>query len=165
MLAAQVALAKGAGYVTGCDVSQLPIRLAEKIGLNEMVQSDSRGLADHLHRKSQKGLDVIIDTVGTSESISDGLVLLNKSGSLVLLAVHEDTIPVTSVLLSGERKLLTSANNKYHHFQEAIDLMAQGQIKVLPLITHRFHLQEAHEAFQVMFDKDRYQAYKVVLLP
>jgi len=43
--------------------------------------------------------------------------------------------------------------------------MASGMIKVDPLITHRFSLRDAREAFRVMLHKDQERAYKVVLQP
>jgi L-iditol 2-dehydrogenase len=165
MLAAQVAVAKGAAHVTGCDVSELPVQLAAQVGLHEIIQADSEGFTSYLQGKNQGGLDVIIDTVGTPESIRDGLALLNTSGTLVLLAVHEQPIAIEPVLLSGERKLVTSSNNTYHEFPEAIELMANGNVKVRSLITHRFHLQEAPQAFETMLNKEKHQAYKVIILP
>ncbi len=165
MLAAQVAAAKGAAYVTGCDTSGVPVQLAAQVGLHEMIQTDSEGFRTSFQENNQGGLDVIIDTVGVPESIQDGLSLLNKSGTLVLLAVHEQSTSIASVLLSGERKLVTSSNSKYHEFPEAIELMASDNIKVKPLITHRFHLQEAPQAFETMLNKEKYQAYKVILSP
>jgi L-iditol 2-dehydrogenase len=165
MLAAQVAVTKGAAYVTGCDVSGFPVQLAAKVGLHEMIQADSEGLKTYLQDNNQRGLDVILDTVGTPESIRDGLALLNTSGTLVLLAVHEQPIAIEPVLLSGERKLVTSSNNNYHEFPEAIELMAKGNVKVRSLITHRFHLQEAPQAFETMLNKEKHQAYKVIFVP
>jgi threonine dehydrogenase-like Zn-dependent dehydrogenase len=165
MLAAQVARAKGASYITGCDVSALPVELAAKVGLHDMVQTDSAGLKAQLCKNDHAGLDAVIDTVGTAESITNGLSLLNKSGILVLLAVHEHPITLPPVVLSGERKLVTSSNNKYKDFPAAIALMAFGHVVVRPLITHRFPLNDAIEAFRVMQEKEHYQAYKIILSP
>jgi threonine dehydrogenase-like Zn-dependent dehydrogenase len=164
MLAAQVARVKGAARVVGCDVSAFPVDLASKVGLTEMIQADSSGFKKYIRDTQSRGLDVIIDTVGTPESIQDGLSILNKAGAFVLLAVHEDPLALPSVLLSGERSLLTSSNSRYRHFPEAIDLLAEGKIQVEPLITHRFHLPDALEAFAVMRGKEQHQAYKVVIV-
>jgi 2-desacetyl-2-hydroxyethyl bacteriochlorophyllide A dehydrogenase len=165
MLAAQVASAKGAAYVIGCDVSDVPIQLATTVGFRDMIQTDSDGFRTFIQEKNRDGLDVIVDTIGTPETLKHGLTLLNKSGSLVLLAVHENAMSIAPVLLSGERKILTSSNNKYKDFEKAIELMARGKVHVQPLITHRFHLKDAHKAFEIMQEKDIYQAYKVILLP
>ena len=74
-------------------------------------------------------------------------------------------IPIAPIWFSGERRIMSSANNRYRDFPRAIELMASGTIRVKPLITHRFALREAAQAFRVMLHKDREQAYKVVLHP
>ena len=117
------------------------------------------------HSGKKKRLDAVVDTVGSSESIRDSLSILDKSGTVVLLAVHEKKFLIAPIWFSGERRIMSSSNNKYGDFPRAIELIASGTIKVKPLITHRFPLREAQQAFQVMLHKDREQAYKVVLHP
>jgi threonine dehydrogenase-like Zn-dependent dehydrogenase len=140
------------------------VQLALEVGLQEAVSGDSASLRTHLVG-SKRLLDIVIDTVGSADSIQDSLSILDKSGTLVLLAVHKKKISLAPICFSGERRIMTSANNKYRDFPRAIELMASGKIKVKPLITHHFALREAPEAFQVMLHKNRERAYKVVLHP
>ncbi|UCF96661.1 MAG: alcohol dehydrogenase catalytic domain-containing protein [Spirochaetaceae bacterium] len=93
------------------------------------------------------------------------VAILDKSGTLVLLAVHQKLTPLAPIWFSGERRIMSSANNNYRDFPRAIELMASGAIKVKSLITHSFTLRQAPKAFQVMLNKDREQAYKVILYP
>jgi len=44
LLAAQVALSRGASLVTGCDTSKLPVRIAREVGLEETIQGNSTAL-------------------------------------------------------------------------------------------------------------------------
>jgi L-iditol 2-dehydrogenase len=164
LLAAQVASSRGASLVTGCDTSGLPVRLARQVGLEEVIRGEAAALRRH-NGDRKRSLDAVVDTVGSADSIRDGLGLLEKSGSLVLLAVHEGGISVSPTWFSGERRILSSANNRYADFPRAIELMASGAIAVEPLITHRFPLAEAQEAFRVMLHKEQQRAYKVILHP
>lgn len=164
LLAAQVARSRGLSLVTGCDIATLPVQLAREVGLTEMIRGNSSALLKHCREKNRQ-LDAVIDTVGSRQSIRDGLALLGKSGSLVLLAVHEKQVPIAPIWFSGERRILSSANNRYRDFPRAIELMASGLINVKPLITHRFSLGEARRAFRVMLCKEREKAYKVILHP
>ncbi|MBN2553759.1 MAG: alcohol dehydrogenase catalytic domain-containing protein [Spirochaetales bacterium] len=164
LLAAQVARSRGASLTTGCDTSDLPVQLAQGVGLGETIRGDSTALAKHL-RGANRRLDAVVDTVGSPESIRDSLSMLDKSGTLVLLAVHGRKIPIAPIWFSGERRIMSSANNRYGDFPRAIELMASGAVKVKSLITHRFALPDAPEAFRVMLHKDREKAYKVVLHP
>ena len=81
------------------------------------------------------------------------------------VAVHEQAVSLKPIALSGERRILTSANNKYRDFPEAIRLLGAGHVKVAPLITHRFPLAEARKAFDLMLHKTENQVYKIILHP
>ncbi len=165
MLAAQVARSKGARLVSGCDTTALPPALGRKVGLSGMVHGGVDSLRESLRAAGETGFDVLVDTVGTEETISRGLELLDNSGSLVLVAVHEKPVPIRPTLLSAERRITTSANNTYIEFQEAINLLGSGDIRVRELITHRFPIEKAPEAFDVMLHKDERDAYKVIITP
>ncbi|MFP4384802.1 MAG: zinc-dependent alcohol dehydrogenase [Spirochaetia bacterium] len=164
MLAAQAAQAGGAVLLRGCDTSKVPVRLAAETGIKGVIQGDGHDLAEETGRKKQL-FDAVIDTVGSADSLKHGTALLDRGGTLVLLAVHDGSLPVTGKGLSGERRIVSSANNPYSDFDRAIALMESGQIKTEPLVTHRFPLSSAEEAFQVMLDKDNRGAYKIILHP
>jgi 2-desacetyl-2-hydroxyethyl bacteriochlorophyllide A dehydrogenase len=156
MLAAQVAQSRGAA-VAGCDTGTVPVRLAGAVGIDQAIHGSASAL--------RGPFDAIIDTVGTDRSIVEGLQSLAKRGRLVLLAVHPDPVPLPLTSLSGERRILTSANNRYADFPRAIELLGSGAVTVEPLVTHRFPLERAQEAFDVMLAKEDRGAFKVVLVP
>jgi L-iditol 2-dehydrogenase len=165
MLAAQVGRARGAELVAGCDTTALPVELAERIGYERMICGSVDVLARFLSKKENTRLDAVIDTVGTEETIARGLGMLDKSGVLVLLAVHEKPVSFAPIALSGERRIVTAANNEYKDFPAAIELMASGRIVVEPLITHRFSLRNARRAFNTMLEKEKKRAFKIILHP
>jgi 2-desacetyl-2-hydroxyethyl bacteriochlorophyllide A dehydrogenase len=163
-LCAQVAKARGAEVVRGCDTYRLPLELAGRVGLPEMTEADGVSFAAHM-RQRDESFDAVVDTVGTPETIRAGLSILDKAGSLVLVSVHEKPFDFSLISLNAERRILTSANNRYKDFPEAIELLASGSVKVAPLITHRFPLSRAVEAFDLMIHKQNQAAYKIVLHP
>ena len=163
MLACLAAQALGAESVTGCDTSAFPLELADRVGLGELILGDATDLSNHIDRSDR--VDIVIDTVGSDDSIASGLGILEKSGSHVLLAVHEHPIPIQGTALSGERRIVTSSNNRYSDFPRAIEMLDSGAISVGPLITHRFRLSDVAEAFSLMQDKQKNRAFKVVIIP
>jgi threonine dehydrogenase-like Zn-dependent dehydrogenase len=108
-------------------------------------------------------VDLVFDTVGTTETIQESLSLLKKGGTLVLMATKEEDIRFPALLLSAERTVKTSSNALYTDFPRAIECLATGKIQVDPLITHRFALTRALEAFQTACNKSRTGAIKIVL--
>jgi threonine dehydrogenase-like Zn-dependent dehydrogenase len=165
MLAGSAAVAQGAEAVWGCDPTAFPVGLAQAQGLDPVVHGHAEDLVRAVKPSGETGADLVIDTVGTPDSIRDGLALLAKSGSHVLLSVHEGAVPVEPVRLAGERRLLTSANNPYGDFPRAIRLLGSGSLSVKSLITHRFALDQAPQAFELMLRKGQEEVFKVVITP
>jgi 2-desacetyl-2-hydroxyethyl bacteriochlorophyllide A dehydrogenase len=167
MLAAQAARAAGAERVLASDVYDTPVRLAREVGLANVVSAEDTDPAEYMRSQTRGrgGLDVVFDTVGSEESIRQGLGLLATGGALVLLAISEKPVSLATIAISGERRILSSANNRYPDFARAIELLGRGLVRVEPLITHRFHLEDGPKAFDVMLRKKQERAYKVVLLP
>jgi threonine dehydrogenase-like Zn-dependent dehydrogenase len=165
LLAAQAAVAQGADYVTGCDILAFPVELAKKVGIEHAVVGPPGKLAKTLKASSDRRIDIVVDTVGTDESIAQGLDLLEKRGTVVLLAVHDANLSVRGTALSGERSIKTSSNNRYADFPRAIELLSKGAVLTEPLVTHRFPLRDVGKAFDVMLRKDAERAFKVVIVP
>ena len=164
MLVAQAARALGAASVFASDVYDTPLRLAREVGLVDVVNAtDDDPVA--AARRLAGGLDVVYDTVGSEESIRQGLAMLDPGGALVLLAVDDKAVPIATTGFSGERRIMTSCNNRYPDFPRAIELLASGRMRVEPLITHRFALEDGPKAFDVMLRKKEEDAYKVILTP
>jgi 2-desacetyl-2-hydroxyethyl bacteriochlorophyllide A dehydrogenase len=163
-LCAQTAKARGAETVRGCDTYELPLELAEKTGLPGMVKADAAVFASHMKQRGER-FDAVIDTVGTPETVEAGLSILDKLGSLILLSVHEKPFDFSLTSLNAERRIFTSANNRYGNFPQAIELLSSGAVTTAPLITHRFPLSQAKEAFDLMLHKENQAAFKIILHP
>jgi 2-desacetyl-2-hydroxyethyl bacteriochlorophyllide A dehydrogenase len=163
MLIAQAAQINGARRVVASDIYQLPIELGKAIGIEECVDGSASSSA--LGPGPRASLDVIFETTGEPRSIADAVTFLAPGGRLVLMAAHADALGFPATSLSGERSIISSANNTYGDFHAAIDLLASGQIRVEPLVTHRFRLARAVQAFEVMRNKRQERAYKVILVP
>jgi threonine dehydrogenase-like Zn-dependent dehydrogenase len=131
-----------------------PLKLAAgESRLRELVLDQTRGA----------GVDLAFDTVGTTETIQGLLGLLRKGGTLVLMATKEKDLHFPALLLSAERTIRTSSNALYSDFPRAIEFLATGRIRVEPLITHRFALTQALEAFRTACNKSETGAIKIVL--
>jgi len=166
LLIAQYVKAYGAVLTFVSDVADENIAVAKKLGIDFAVNvsSEGNGFAELvMDRTNQRGVNLVFNTVGTHESIIESLKILKKGGTLVLLATRDDEIRFPSLLLSGERTIKTSSNAMYTDFPRVIELAAADIIKVEPLITHRFPLSKAVEAFDVACNKHTTGAIKVII--
>lgn len=165
LLALQIARMTGA-KVIAADVVPAPLRLAEHLGAEVTVDLADHHLQDAVDAATAGiGAAAVLDSVASPEGIAQCMGLLRKGGRQVLLAIELTTISLPLSLLAGERVLTVSANNNYTEYEEGLRLLAAGRVKASPLVTHRFALEQAREAFDVAARKAETGAIKVVLCP
>ena len=159
LLILQVARLSGASFIMCVDTCTKPIDVAGELGADEcqLIQSVSEC------GPRQGRFDVVFDAVGSGETVTESMRLLRRGGRAVLMAHPADTLPLDSRLFSGERTLMTSANSPYPDFAQAIELVASSRVNVDPLITHRFPIDRATEAFAVAEDKEQHGSIKVLV--
>ena len=166
LLIAQLVKVYGASRTFITDIAAENVTIAEKVGVDYPLNlsSGSKCLYDLVMEKTNsQGVNLAFNTVGTSASILESLKILKKGGTLVLMATKEDELSFPSLLLSGERTIRTSSNAMYTDFPRVIELVSAGQVKVDPLITHRFELSDAVKAFEMACNKSKTGAVKVII--
>ena len=165
LLMAQFVKVYGAIRTFITDVAAENIAIAEKVGVDcPLNLAGGKNLYDLVMEKTNsEGVDLAFNTVGTSASILESLKILKKGGTLVLMATKEDELRFPSLLLSGERTIRTSSNAMYSDFPRVIELVSAGRVQVDPLITHRFGLSNAVEAFEVACNKSKSGAVKIII--
>ena len=166
LMVMQVAKALGATSVIAIDVRETPLDMAVKLGASLSLNAKkSDVIKEVLKETGGEGANVVFDTVGAETTIYQGLKMLARGGRLVLVALSRKTITLDLTALSGERLITSSANNLYHEYTVAVELLSSGRVKVRPFITHIFSLDEIEEAFKIALNKEDYDAIKIVIKP
>lgn len=168
LLIAQTALALGAGTGVVVDVYDTPLACARDMGLPQAVNASGAAHDDlrrDLAQRCSGDLRAVFDTTGEGASQALGLGLLGAGGTLMLMAGVGEGLAVSSREMAGERSITSSANHRYEDFGIALQLLAHGRVLVDPMITHRFPLEQAAEAFAVATNKTATGALKVLLVP
>lgn len=165
LLIAQTARALGAGQVLVTDVYDTPLDCARELGLSALKVGERPGRETEGEVRGQTGTPVltVFDTTGDREAQKLGLRLLDPGGRLVLMAGVARGLSLSQRDLAGERRLMTCSNHQYADFGIACELLAQERVQVKTMITHRFPLEQAQEAFTVAANKVQTGALKVIL--
>lgn len=160
---AQVARAQGAGKVFVAETSSFARQILAQFDVT-VINPDEPirdALAAHLARPE---VAAVYDSVGSYESATEALPLLETSGVFVNLAVHAGSLPVNAALLGSERTITTSSNAFYDDVREAYRLIFSGQVDARRMISHCLPLTEYEQAFDLLLSSPK-RAYKVVLEP
>jgi threonine dehydrogenase-like Zn-dependent dehydrogenase len=113
--------------------------------------------------------DVVIDAAGTTESVAHCVRIAKPGASVVMLATYWGGLEVPAFDLCGKEVSLVPAS-QYSRDGDTRDVDVAASILALSpdiaatLITHRFPLEAATEAFAVASDRSS-GAIKVVLEP
>ena len=115
------------------------------------------------------GYDIVIEAAGTETSLARALQLVRPEGTVVILGVFAPTTPFPYIdaLLKEARVLSSICYCRYEggrDFDDAANLLARDPEIINTVISHRFPLDDATEAFRVASDK-KSGAIRVVVEP
>lgn len=159
----QMAIKLGANHVFMSTGNQL----VEEIGnyLNVELYTPERGL-----KWTMDGLNGIIDTVGSSETLETGVRIITTQGKIVFLGVStpkrwENTphyFKELEIIGSNAFSIEKFEGKIAHAFEFFLRFLDDKKINIVPLVTHKFSLENYHKAFDVLTKKRESKAIKVV---
>ncbi|MCE5198695.1 MAG: alcohol dehydrogenase catalytic domain-containing protein [Armatimonadota bacterium] len=164
---AQSARHLGASKVIVTDMSDTALNLARSQGIDHVV--DVRGkstqeLTEELaNLSSGLGYGSVFDSIGTQDSLSIGLKVLGKAGTLVNMAVHDQSMPINFLSLGSERKITTSCNFATGDYPLALSWLESSRFGVKPWLT-RIELRDIPRVFAEHEDQQTgTQPFKLVV--
>jgi threonine dehydrogenase-like Zn-dependent dehydrogenase len=115
------------------------------------------------------GYDVVVEAAGTESSLAGSVQLVRPEGTVVILGVFSPATPFPYIpaLMKEARVLSSICYCRYdggRDFDDAADLLVREPEIVRTVISHRFPLEHATEAFRVAADKTS-GAVRVVIEP
>lgn len=143
---------------------------ARTLGADAVFGSDADGLKALDDWAKSQPPDVVIETVGGSaDTLADAIRLVRRGGRIALLGVFTSDLrlPADGLTLKEPRIVVPFAYSyigPHADHQIALDLLNRDRALLAPLVTHRFPLKGAAEAFQTAADKSS-GSIKVVVEP
>ncbi|HOF17386.1 MAG TPA: zinc-binding dehydrogenase, partial [Phycisphaerae bacterium] len=116
------------------------------------ARADDEGAAE-IARREPLGVDAVFECAGKQETIDEGGVLLTPGGVMAVAGIPVDS-RVSFDMNFYRRKELCIQNVRRQNecVEEAIDLVARGEVDLAPLVTHRFTLDQSQEAYDLVAD-------------
>ena len=156
----------GARQIVAVDLADNRLTLARELGATHTLRSDTCDVAaEVLKLTGGRGADSAFEVVGVSATLNLALTTLRRGGHAVLvgnLAAKVD-FPLQAVVT---RELtLHGTCGSSGEYPLCLDLIAQGVVRVEPIISAVAPLSEGAEWFQRLSAKDGGQYMKVVLTP
>lgn len=151
LLHLQIAKSRGAGPLIGITRSATKRTLAESLGADLTLDPADPGLAERvLDATHGRGPDVVIECVGTVETLAQAIDLVRFGGHIDVfgtITADRGALPFYSLYLK-EISLTNPRAAKREDFPVAIELAASEAVQLEPIVTHTFPLTAAGEAIE-----------------
>jgi threonine dehydrogenase-like Zn-dependent dehydrogenase len=155
MGAAGVLIGKGRGArVIAVDVLEDRLEMAKALGADEIVNSGNQDATARLRELTGgAGVDVAIDCSGSGRAQNSALDSARRFGSVAFVGESSSTtINPSDQLIRKQLQVIGAWYFPLSEFQEISEFIVSRKIPVEKMITHRFSIDQAADAFR-MFDE------------
>ncbi|HWY45092.1 MAG TPA: galactitol-1-phosphate 5-dehydrogenase [Candidatus Sulfotelmatobacter sp.] len=164
LLTVQALRAAGCSRVFVADIDSSRLRLAQDMGATAVLSAETDVVAQVLQLTGGAGLDVAVEAVGRTETVTAAVESVRKGGTVVLVGniSPEITLPLQRVVTRQIRLQGSCASSG--EYPRAMELLTTGKIKVKPLITAIAPLADGPQWFERLHAREP-NLMKVVLTP
>lgn len=162
------ALAKifGAVQIIISDLIDYRLKMAEKFGADIMVNPEKEELAEVVKSETDgRGADLVVVAAPSIGAYKTGVGVCRRGGRLCVFAptLPGKYLPVSpKELFFSEIQIIPSYSTSHLETRTALELIESGRIDAKGLMTHRFPLTDAAEAFKTALRNK--ESLKVIIL-
>ena len=163
----QLALKSGASMVIQTDMEDSRLSLAKELGADHTINVTKEDPVESIKELTGGyGVDVAIEAVGKPAAITQAMRATRRGGRLVIFGVSpEDAVwNVRPFELYDKELTIKTSYRSPYTFQRAVKVAVSGRVRLKPLISHIFKIDEIHRAFEVA-EKRLEGAVKVLVKP
>jgi 2-desacetyl-2-hydroxyethyl bacteriochlorophyllide A dehydrogenase len=169
LFALQVTYLSGARSTLAVDTVDARLQRSRDLGATRAVNANLEDPIDAaMEMTSGRGVDVALDCTGSPVALADAAAMTREMGTVVIIGSYWQECPIIPFeeLSARQLTLKVAGVNPLRYRPDlpppvhrlgyqwvrdlALDLIAQGKLKVEPLITHRFPVAQCAEAFDLL---------------
>jgi L-iditol 2-dehydrogenase len=165
LLILQAAKASGCSRVFVTDIDATRLELARSLGADAVIDSSRESLAARVERLTAgRGVDVALEAVGRPETVAAGIDCTRKGGTVALVGNIAPEVPIPLQKVVTRQICLQGSCASAGEYPQAMQWMAEGKIKVAPLISAIAPLEEGPLWFARLYAREP-NLMKVILDP
>jgi L-iditol 2-dehydrogenase len=164
LLITQALRAAGWSRIFVSDVDDSRLRLAKELGASQTLNASEPDFAARLAALSSAGVDVALEAVGTNQTVAVAIDSVRKGGAVTLVGnvTPDVNLPLQKVVSRQIR--LQGSCACAGEYPKAVELLANGSIRVKPLISAISPLEEGPRWFERLHAREP-NLMKVILTP
>ncbi|MHB0999306.1 MAG: zinc-dependent alcohol dehydrogenase family protein [Armatimonadota bacterium] len=164
LLLIQLARISGASPIIVSEPDEQNRRMAAKLGADIQLNPFEQDVLSEVMALTGVGADVVIESAGKVETAQLAIKIARRGGKVLQFGVvSPDKLAQISPYDVYYKELTVSGSfvNPFTH-SRAVKLLETRQVEVMPLVTHRFPLDDAAKAMELAQGKE---AIKILLVP
>jgi L-iditol 2-dehydrogenase len=148
LLILQLARLSGAGPVFVADKFSWRLELAQRWGAIPVSCTEDDPVRRVAHETHGRGVDIAIEAAWADHSVEQAAQMARLGGRLVLVGIPgDDRLALKHSTARRKGLTILMSRRMKHAYPRAIQLAREGRVDLLGLVTHRFPLEHAAEAF------------------
>jgi len=166
-LCAQFATILGARKVYAVDIAEGKLCIAQEVGISHCIDARKEDPVKAILREEKGGADLVIESAGSLVTLEQSIRIARKRGRVALLGLIKQDVVIPEevyyTILHHELNLYGVYDTDFEPFppfnswKTALHFISQNKIKVKPLISHRFKIDEIREVFSsISLQRDKY---------
>ena len=130
------------------------LEMAKGFGATHVVNVKRESAVEAILGWYPDGTDIVAEAAGTASALQDCFRVLKSSGSLIAFGMFGDTLKeFDPSFLYHKEPVIYGSKGGAGSYQEAVQLLEEKRLQIVPMITHRFPLEETAEAFKTFEGK------------
>lgn len=128
--------------------------MAKRFGCDAVVNVKREDPVKAILQMFPDGVDAVFESSGRADALQSAFSVIKSNGSIVVFGIISDKIKEfdPSVFYYKE-PVVYGSKGASGAYGETVALLEQKKLKILPMITHRFSLDDTAKAFKVFEDK------------
>lgn len=161
----QILKLTGASQVVVVDAVDFRLDMAKQFNANNVVNVLRENPGKAVLKWFPEGADVVVEATGNPLSFQNACDVLKAGGVLINLGIFSKKIKELDLsLLYYKEPVIYGSKGGEGAYQDAIQLLGEKRLQIIPMITHRFPLEETDKGFKMMEDKVE-NALRIVVEP
>ncbi|AET68417.1 theronine dehydrogenase-like Zn-dependent dehydrogenase [Desulfosporosinus orientis DSM 765] len=144
----------GATDITVVDVIPKRLEYAKKLGATTVLNAAEVDVLAEIDKlTNNKGVDVVIETAGSAQTIAQTPYVIKNGGRIVLVGMApQDIIEYNFAKILAKEAEIKSVFRYRNIYPQAINAIAKGIIDISSIITHEFDFDDVASAFDFVIN-------------
>lgn len=151
LLIIQLARLSGAARILATDTRVHRIEAAQRCGASPVYLVETESGSGEIRKATKEvEVDIAFEAAGVQAAVDDAFSAVRPGGKVILAGIPDNDRTSFSASLARRKGLTIKLVRRMKHtYPRAIELVSKRLVDVRSLVTHRFPLEQALEAFRV----------------